>query len=160
MKPFFLLWRNGSRQNSRLHPYSVYTNSAEETVAVGRQIARLTEQYKVVCLFGDLGAGKTTLIKGLVHQLTETLPEAVCSPTFSYLAIYEGNSPVYHFDLYRLQHIDDFLSMGFEEYLFSPGVCCLEWSERIASILPKEALQVTITHEGQDKRKICIESHD
>ena len=134
--------------------------SAEETIAIGQEIGNRAGPGAVICLFGDLGAGKTTLIKGIVSALTDVMPEDVCSPTFAYLAIYEGKCPVYHFDLYRLKDAEAFLSLGFEEYLFSQGVCCLEWSERVTPILPRHSLPVIITYEGLGKRKIVIEDHN
>jgi tRNA threonylcarbamoyladenosine biosynthesis protein TsaE len=133
-----------------------YTHSPEETIALGQRIGALLKPGDLLCLFGDLGAGKTTLIKGIVHALTGTCPEEVCSPTFSYLNIFEGKCPVYHFDLYRLRGEEDFLGMGFEEYFFAGGICCLEWSERITSILPKQAYQVTLRVESEERREIEI----
>lgn len=115
------------------------------------------EAGAVICLFGDLGAGKTTLIKGIVSALTQTVPEEVCSPTFAYLNIYEGKCPVYHFDLYRLEDEEAFLSLGFEEFLFSNGVCCIEWSERIAALLPPRTIRVTLTHVAEERREITYE---
>ena len=72
------------------------TNSSEETIALGHSLSSMMNPGSIVCLFGDLGAGKTTLIKGIVQALTGTRPEEVCSPTFAYLNIYEGVCPVYH----------------------------------------------------------------
>jgi tRNA threonylcarbamoyladenosine biosynthesis protein TsaE len=134
-----------------------YTQSAKETIDFGYSVGMQLAPGSIVCLFGDLGAGKTTLIKGIVAALSGSAPHDVCSPTFSYLNIYEGKCLVYHFDLYRLGGPEDFLSMGFEEYLFSHGISCLEWSERIASLLPKDIYQITLTHEGNEKRKIVYE---
>ena len=136
---------------------SLISASTEETIAIGQKIGQNLKPGAVLCLFGDVGAGKTTLIKGIISALTAIKPEEVCSPTFSYLNIYKGKLPVYHFDLYRLNNVEDFLGMGFEEYLFSEGVCCLEWSERIASILPKGTLKVTLTHAGEERRELMIE---
>ena len=134
------------------------TLSAEETIAYGKQFALEVEPGAVVCLFGELGAGKTTFMKGFVSALSDTEPEEVCSPTFSYLNIYEGTAlTIYHFDLYRLSSVDEFLSMGFEEYLFGDGVCCLEWSERITPILPAHTLRINLSHSGEGKRKIQYE---
>lgn len=139
----------------------IETTSAEATIAFGKKLARevaVKTNGVIICLFGELGAGKTTLIKGIVSELSPTDPAEVCSPTFSYLNIYEGAAqPVYHFDLYRLSCVDEFLSLGLEEYLFSSGVCCLEWSERIAPILPQMVYKVFLSHAGEDKRKIYYE---
>ncbi|MCH9625280.1 MAG: tRNA threonylcarbamoyladenosine biosynthesis protein TsaE [Chlamydiales bacterium] len=136
---------------------SKQSNSAEQTSALGAQIARELKPGAIVCFFGDLGAGKTTLIKGIVSALTSTDQERVCSPTFSYLNIYEGGMDVYHFDLYRLEDEEAFLSLGFEEYLFAKGVCCIEWSERISALLPLSAHRITLLHKGEEKREIIYE---
>ena len=130
------------------------TQSAEDTISYGRALAARLKTGDVVCLFGDLGAGKTTLIKGIVGALTPTDPETVCSPTYAYLNIYAGPIPVFHFDLYRLEDSEAFLSLGFEEYLFGKGICCIEWSERIESILPSYTQRITLEHAGEIKRII------
>jgi len=134
-----------------------YTHSAEETVAYGRKLGKGVAPGAIICLFGDLGAGKTTLIKGIINSITEIAPEEVCSPTFAYLIAYEGKCPVYHFDLYRLKGTEEFLSLGFEEYLFAHGVCCIEWSEKIAPILPENIHKITLSYARNGKRKISHE---
>ncbi len=134
------------------------TCSEQETILCGKELAtQLDPQVAIICLFGDLGAGKTTLIKGIVHALTGTSTEEVSSPTYSYMVAYQGKRPVFHFDLYRLRNQDDFLGLGFEEYLFMGGICCIEWSERITPILPPGCLHVTIEHAGEERRKISYE---
>lgn len=131
--------------------------SAEETMQSGYQLGQRLGLNSVVCLFGDLAAGKTTFIKGLAAGIANIDPSRIQSPTFTYLNIYEGEGKkVYHFDLYRLRDIDQFLSMGFDEYFEADGICCIEWSERIASYLPSHCIQVTLTHEGENKRMITI----
>lgn len=111
----------------------------------------------VVALFGELGAGKTTFIKGLVCGATQIEPSAVQSPTFTYLHIYEGKKRVFHFDLYRLRDGDEFLSMGFDEYFEAEGICCIEWSERIEQYLPLPRVAITLEHVQNDHRLITIE---
>lgn len=110
----------------------------------------------VVCFFGDLGAGKTTFIKGLLEGAAELDASEVQSPTFTYLNIYEGTKTVFHFDLYRLKDSDEFLSMGFDEYFEAGGICCIEWSERISSYLPDGCIQIFLEHAGENKRLITI----
>lgn len=132
------------------------TQSASETLELGRRLGLELPVPTVVCLFGELAAGKTTLIKGLVEGAAQVDPSAVQSPTFTYLHIYEGKKKVYHFDLYRLRDIDEFLSMGFDEYFEAEGICCIEWSERIASHLPPNCLYIVLTHVQEDQRLITI----
>lgn len=131
----------------------IVTHSAEETLAFGATFGSSLESNTIVCLFGELGAGKTTFVKGVVKGLTGITPQKVVSPTFVYLNIYDN---VYHFDLYRLQDCDEFLSLGFEDYLTAGGICCIEWSERIAPILPEGALTVTLSHLTEELREIII----
>ena len=114
----------------------------------------------VVSFFGELGAGKTTFIKGMAQSVGVD-PNTVNSPTFQYLNIYQSpyqDSPsIFHFDLYRLENSEDFLTMGFEELFCRGGITCIEWAERIVSILPKESIQISITHTENDGRQVTIE---
>ena len=111
----------------------------------------------VVAFFGELAAGKTTFIKGLVSGASQIDPSAIQSPTFTFLNIYEGQKTVYHFDLYRLRDIDEFLSMGFDEYFEAQGICCIEWAEKIAPYLPLDCISVTLEHVEKESRLITIE---
>ncbi|MCE5318853.1 MAG: tRNA (adenosine(37)-N6)-threonylcarbamoyltransferase complex ATPase subunit type 1 TsaE, partial [Parachlamydia sp.] len=129
-----------------------------ETRQLGQNLGQKLAPNAVVCFFGDLGAGKTTFIQGLVAGVTGCAPEDVCSPTFVYLNIYEGAKTVYHFDLYRLKDPEEFVKMGFDEYFQAGGICCLEWSERIADLIPPDAIQVRINHVSEQKREICLKA--
>ena len=132
------------------------THSEAETVALGVSLGERLPPNSVVCFRGDLGAGKTTFIKGVVAGATGSSHELVTSPTFVYLNIYEGKKSVYHFDLYRLRDADEFLSMGFEEMFFLGGICCIEWSERIVPLLPANRTEVAMTHAGEHTREIVV----
>jgi tRNA threonylcarbamoyladenosine biosynthesis protein TsaE len=140
------------------------SKSEEDTIAFAKKFSQQIPPNSILCFFGDLGAGKTTFIKGLVVAMTQCEQDLVNSPTFVYLNIYPadkaGNKAVYHFDLYRLRDLDEFLSMGFDEMFYAGGVCCIEWSERIASLLPPEAIYVTISHIKENERLIVIESDE
>lgn len=131
-------------------------HSEAETIALGREFGKSLPDNSVICFFGDLGAGKTTFIKGLANGIADYPPEKVNSPTFVYLNIYSGTKNVYHFDLYRLRDSDEFLSMGFEEMFNADGICCIEWSEKIADLLPSHCLYVTMSHVGDHQRTIRI----
>lgn len=133
------------------------TSTAEETINFAKEFGSKLSPGSVVCFFGDLAAGKTTFVKGLVDG-ANCSSEEVCSPTFTYLNIYTGKCPIYHFDLYRLHDIDEFLSMGFDEFLHDPnGICCIEWSERIEKFLPASAFKVKLRVVEETKREIVIE---
>lgn len=131
-------------------------HSLEETREFSVSFGKTLKKGDIVCFFGDLGAGKTTFIKGIVEGVGCCSPESVNSPTFSYLNIYAGQITVYHFDLYRLRDADEFLSMGFDEYLFSEGIACVEWSEKIADLIPPDAIKVEISHLDETSRSITI----
>lgn len=128
--------------------------SPEETQEMGRILGRSLKLNAIVALFGDLGAGKTTFIKGVVEGIGGYSADEVCSPTFTYLNIYPAGLAVYHFDLYRLRNKEDFSSLGFEEHFNAGGICLIEWSEKIAEILPQRTLQVHLSHQGDDRRLI------
>ena len=135
-----------------------FSTSADETYSIGLNLGRQLPLGSVVCFFGDLGAGKTTFVKGAAAGILGTSDVDVSSPTFTYLNIYTGprHTTLYHFDLYRLRDTDDFLSMGFDEMFDAGGVCCIEWAEKIEGIIPPGALRVDIAHLGGDKRQIEI----
>ncbi len=126
-----------------------------ETFALGKKIAEALPENGVVAFYGELGAGKTTIIKSIASTLAKIDPSEVTSPTFSYMHIYPND--VYHFDLYRIRDVKEFVFMGFGEYL-RKGICLIEWAERIAEILPEDALKIHIRHVDQNTREISYES--
>lgn len=131
----------------------VISSSAEETYRIGAQFGQKLSAPCIVAFFGDLGAGKTTFIKGIAASrgLDE---QEVCSPTFTYLNVYHGNPPIYHFDLYRIPTPQEFIAAGFEELWGDHVICCIEWSERISSLLPKNHYKVHMTTVGKNLREI------
>ena len=136
---------------------SIHCATAEETMAFAREFSSRLRPNDVLCFFGDLGSGKTTFIKGLVEGASGYSADAVGSPTFTYLNIYTGpRQVVFHFDLYRLRDVDEFLSMGFDEYMNAGGICCIEWSERIAELLPAHYIRVLMSLSDEGGRKIEI----
>lgn len=132
------------------------TKSEEETIAFAREVGGRLPMGSILCFFGDLAAGKTTFVKGIAGSMGVN-PNHVNSPTFVYLNQYEGDNPLYHFDLYRLEDSKQFLGMGFDEYLFGDGIVCIEWSERIVDLLPENVIQVHIKHVGEGVREIRIQ---
>lgn len=133
------------------------STSEEDTITYGKKFGASLSENAVVCFFGDLGAGKTTFIKGVSEGFADYSSSNVNSPTFVYLNIYKGTKEVYHFDLYRLKGSEEFLSMGFDEMFYAGGVTLLEWSEKIEDILPENYIKVTISHIGESSREIMIE---
>ncbi|MFP4472872.1 MAG: tRNA (adenosine(37)-N6)-threonylcarbamoyltransferase complex ATPase subunit type 1 TsaE [Candidatus Omnitrophota bacterium] len=139
--------------------FRLMTTSAQKTRNVGRQAARCLRAGDILCFFGDLGSGKTTLIKGLAQGLG-IAPDQVSSPTFVLMNIYDQAAlPVYHFDLYRLENSDQLYDLGYDEFLYGNGVAVIEWSEHFGPLLPAERLDVVLTHKGEDRREICLTPH-
>lgn len=134
------------------------SHSELETEAVGRELGQSLSPGAVVACWGDLGLGKTALIRGLARGLG--YPGRVTSPTFTIVNEYEGGRlPLFHFDLYRLEGEEDLFSIGWEDYLDRGGVCAVEWSERAPGALPQDAVRVTLSRRPEDDgwRDITIE---
>ncbi|MHB0912009.1 MAG: tRNA (adenosine(37)-N6)-threonylcarbamoyltransferase complex ATPase subunit type 1 TsaE [Armatimonadota bacterium] len=130
----------------------VETRSAAETEALGERIGRALGPGAVVVLFGGLGAGKTTLTKGIARGLG--VDDLVHSPTFTLIHEHAGRLPVYHFDLYRLDSAGELDDLGYEEYIYGEGVSVIEWPEKILPLLPPDRLEVRIS--GDDPRSFEI----
>ncbi len=119
------------------------TRKEEETAYIGELLGLIINRPLAVALDGELGTGKTVFVRGAAKGLGVE-KEQVASPTFVLLKIYHGRLPVYHFDFYRLSEDDDFLELGFEEYLPGEGAAFIEWAGRLPQLLPPELLQVII----------------
>lgn len=132
------------------------TISAEETTALGERLGRLLGPGDVVALFGDLGAGKTTLTKGIAVGLG--LAADIHSPTFTLIHEHPGAVPLYHVDLYRLSSEEEVETLGLEEYIYSDGVTIIEWADRMKSILPKDRLDITLRMQGDTERELTFET--
>ncbi len=132
------------------------TDSKEQTHELGKSLGQVLGPNAILGLSGDLGAGKTVFIRGLVEGVGCIDPRVVTSPTFSLLNIYEGDTTIYHFDLYRLSKESEFFAAGFDEYFFAGGICCLEWAEKISSKLPANTYFIAITYLGEQSRQIAI----
>jgi tRNA threonylcarbamoyladenosine biosynthesis protein TsaE len=131
----------------------IISNSAEETIAVGRTYAGNARQGDVFALRGDLGAGKTQFVKGFVEGLGSDAE--VTSPTFVLVHEYEnGRLPAYHFDFYRLDHSEGVLRLGFDEYVFGDGVSLIEWADRYPDLIPKQAKWLSFELKDENTRLI------
>lgn len=140
--------------------WSYLSSTAEETENAGKRLGLLLPENAVLAFSGDLGAGKTTFIKGFASTYASLNPREVSSPTFTYLHIYNGTKAIYHFDLYRLKESRHFLELGFSEFFDKEGACCIEWSERISPLLPKQTLFIDMVHLTKNQRKISLYSLD
>jgi tRNA threonylcarbamoyladenosine biosynthesis protein TsaE len=131
------------------------THSAEETIDLGRRIARDLPRRAVVLLIGDLGAGKTTLAKGIVSGLGAAAPDDVSSPTFTLIHEY-GNGRVYHIDLYRLDRPEEIASLGLEEIFEHDAIVLVEWGERFISLMPRRRIEIRLLAVDGDTRQIEV----
>ena len=134
----------------------LFSNSAEDTIKIGKLIGSSLTKGTVIAYKGTLAAGKTTLTKGIAESLE--IDEVITSPTFTLVSEYEGKLPLYHFDVYRLDSVEDFLNIGSEEMMYGDGVCAIEWSEKIESALPKDAIIIDIEILTPETRKITIKN--
>ena len=131
------------------------TRSRQETQELGRAIASLLGPGDVVALSGDLGAGKTTLVQGMVRGLG--VDEPVVSPTFNLVREYAGNSTIYHLDVYRLDRLQDVLDLGFEEMVGGGAIVFIEWGDAIDALLPEDNLRLRLLLPAEgDRRAIEI----
>ncbi len=134
----------------------LHSNSADETIEIGKKIGLSLKKGDIIAYKGTLAAGKTTLTKGIADALG--IDEVITSPTFTLISEYEGKLPLYHFDVYRLDSVEDFLNLGSEEMMYGNGVCAIEWSEKIESALPKDAIIIDIEILTPETRKITIKN--
>lgn len=134
--------------------YEQITTSENETKDVAFKLAELLECGDVITLEGDLGAGKTTFTKGLATGLG--IESNVSSPTFTIVKEYDGRLPLYHMDVYRLEHSDE--DIGFMEYFHGDGVSVVEWAQFIEDYLPDERLEIKIKYEENDTRKLIFQA--
>ena len=132
------------------------SNSPAETEAIGRRFADQLAAGSVLALVGELGAGKTQFVKGLVAGLGSKA--AVTSPTFTIIHEYgEGKLPVYHFDLFRLDDRERLMRLGLDDYFFGDGVCAVEWADRFPDLMPEQSCWIRFEMPAPERRIIRIE---
>jgi tRNA threonylcarbamoyladenosine biosynthesis protein TsaE len=121
---------------------SIVCEKAEELDLAAKKIIQFFPKSKIFAFHGELGAGKTTLIKSLCHELG--VVDTVNSPTFTIINVYktENNEEVFHFDLYRLTSESEALDIGYEEYIYNDSYCFIEWPEKISNLLPSETIHI------------------
>lgn len=135
------------------------STSTEETMQFGKRLGMVLSPGDVVALAGELGAGKTTLVKGIVRGLGVTDMRAVKSPTFSLVHTYRGRMPVYHFDAYRLKDSQEMLDIGSDEMIYGNGVALVEWADNVSGCLPQEYLKIMLTAVSENERSIEIRAY-
>lgn len=132
-------------------------DTADSTMKLGRKLGELVHSGDIICITGDLGAGKTHFTKGVAQGLE--INEPITSPTFTIVNEYEGRLKLHHFDVYRVCDPDEIEAIGFDEYIFSDAVSIIEWSNFIEELIPREHIWVDIKKVpelGIDFRKISI----
>jgi tRNA threonylcarbamoyladenosine biosynthesis protein TsaE len=141
--------------------YEFTTQSSADTIAVGRKLAGLLKPPQLLLLRGDLGTGKTTLVKGIAQALDAAEPEEVTSPTFTLIHEYDGSregKPVklYHLDVYRLESERQLETLGLDDLLTPDSLVVVEWGEKFKSIKKRATGEIAISTEGGDARKITV----
>ena len=129
----------------------IITGSAKETEELGSRIASVLKGKEMLALFGGLGAGKTSFTRGLCAGLG--IEDGVSSPTFAIVNVYEGKYPVYHFDMYRINDIDDLFATGYYDYIGN-GIIVTEWSENIESELEPDCIRISIGRSDNENERI------
>ncbi len=135
------------------------TSSPEETKEFGRKLAQGLKPGSVIALMGPLGSGKTVLIQGICRGLDVERP--VTSPSFVIINEYPGklhNLPIwiYHFDLYRLENVEEFIKLGYEEYFYGKGITLIEWAEKVRAFLPEKRWEINLRIVSETERQIKV----
>lgn len=135
----------------------VITSSPEQTTALGRELAQDLKPPALVLLYGGLGAGKTTLVKGLVSGLGLAGEEEVTSPSFVLVHAFHNHARLYHVDLYRIEKVTELESLGLDDLLAEDAIVVVEWAERLALPGLKSAVRVYLDTVSDQERRICVE---
>lgn len=136
----------------------LYTNNEKETFALGYKIGLMAKPGTIILLCGDLGSGKTVITKGIAKGLNITAN--VTSPTFTIMNDYTGKYKLYHFDLFRLNTMDELIDIGYEEYFYDEdGIVVIEWADRLDFLTPSEYLGLCFESLDADRRKITLASN-
>jgi len=137
-------------------PLETVTTSAEETTRWGREFAAKLASPAVILLTGELGTGKTTLTKGIISGLGAACEEEVTSPTFTLVHVHRQRVPIYHVDLFRVEQLHDFETLGLEDIFAEPGILIVEWAERFALRTDWPTIHIHLEHLGGDRRRITV----
>lgn len=137
------------------------SNSREKTAEIAEEFAKTVKKGDIICLNGELGAGKTAFTSGFAKGMG--FCGYVSSPTFALINEYDAEIPIYHFDVYRIGDSEEMFEIGLDDYLFGDGVCIIEWAERIKNLLPENVINVDIvkdSNKGDQYREIYIYDGD
>ncbi len=131
------------------------SKNESETINLGQRLGQKLKPGDIVCLYGELGAGKTTITKGIASSFG-IKERDITSASYTIIAEYDGDIPFYHIDLYRIMN-GDTLDLGLDEYFRSDGVSVIEWAERADNEIPENCIKVRMNHAGDDLREIELE---
>lgn len=134
----------------------ISSKSASETIRIGKNIGSFLQPGDVVALVGELGVGKTQLVKGLAEGVGVGKPTYISSPSFTLINEYLGRVPFYHIDLFRLEQEKEVEELGLEDYFQAGGITAIEWADKIAPLLPEEILWIDIYYTGENTRSLEI----
>lgn len=135
------------------------TNSADETIAFGRLLARDLKPPAMILLRGDLGAGKTTLVKGIAEGFSAASQDDVTSPTFTLIHEYRGSSTIlYHIDLYRIDTTRELETLALDDLIAEDSILLIEWGEKFPDLFRECELEITLEQLGESERKIVLRS--
>jgi tRNA threonylcarbamoyladenosine biosynthesis protein TsaE len=146
-----------SQSRASVVPREIVTHSADETIAVGRTLIDLLSPPKLVLLRGDLGAGKTTLVKGIAAAFEAAAEEDVTSPTFTLVHEYQGpRVNLYHIDLYRVDTPRELETLGLDDLRAENSILLIEWGEKFPRIARERDVEISLEREDESRRKIVI----
>lgn len=132
------------------------TRSSEETIARGRELGQELNAPVLLLLFGDLGAGKTTLAKGIIAGCGAAREEEIASPTFTLMHVFQKDCKVYHIDLFRLEGPQDLETLGLEDIFSESAIVLVEWADRLRLRTDWPTIRIRLDHLGEDARQITI----
>lgn len=131
------------------------SKSPDQTIEIAKEFSKRVQTGSVICLRGELGAGKTQFVRGFVQGFGFTGNE-VSSPTFTVINEYRGDPSIFHFDCYRLEHYSEAVEIGAEEYLYGDGITIIEWPDKISELLPNDSVNITIQVLSEKKREFIF----
>jgi len=137
-------------------PEQFLTRSEDETILLGQRLAARLRPPALALLIGDLGAGKTTLAKGIISGLGAASPDEVASPTFTLIHEYGRDPKVYHIDLYRLDRLPELESLGLDDLFDQRAIVLIEWGEKFAGQLPPGRIEIRLEHVSDLERRITV----
>jgi len=138
--------------------FEIQSDSVQKTISLGRRLAENLQGGEIIALMGELGAGKTTFVKGIAEGLG--IREVVTSPTFVIIKTYQGRLPLHHMDFYRLNNPQDLETIGFEDYTGGGGILAIEWAEKFLSELPHPIIHVSFLYGDADNRIIKFNAQE